>query len=231
VDNFDEYAMNYRQIHNENLSITGLSSDYFAVNKIKIISYHNKEDRNYKILDVGCGDGKLEEYIPMYFCNYNAYGIDISKESINRAREKGIAGCVFDYYDGSKIPFEENFFDIVILSTVLHHVNREDHLNLINEVYRVMKPGSKLFIFEHNPVNPFTNYIVKTCVFDKGVTLLSHYYCKKILRKVHFDKIEINFTSFFPNKYFFKYLVKYEDLFKKVPFGGQYYVIAEKKQF
>jgi hypothetical protein len=57
-DSFDEFADNYRQIHNENINITGTDSDYFSEHKIKTVkSYEISIVENLNILDFGCGDG------------------------------------------------------------------------------------------------------------------------------------------------------------------------------
>lgn len=225
---FDKFVKDYRSIHNENLAVTGFDSDYFAEHKVKIITQEKDINDYYKILDVGCGDGKLEECISRYFNNYEAYGIDISGESIEVALQKNIMDCEFFLYDGSNIPFRDNTFDIVILAGVLHHVPRDMHEVLLMEIFRVCSPKASLFIFEHNPINPFTQYIVKTCVFDKDVKLLSHNYLGKIAKDTGFLIKKLRFINFFPNRPVFKYLLRFERLLSRIPFGAQYYIHAVK---
>jgi ubiquinone/menaquinone biosynthesis C-methylase UbiE len=83
-------------------------------------------------LDLGCGDSPYRFLLNKKTNIY--HGVDIH-ESLN-----------FDYartdivhFDGQKIPFEENFFDNLICTEVLEHVL--EYQPLVNEVYRVLKPG------------------------------------------------------------------------------------------
>ena len=76
-----------------------------------------KKDLN--ILDVGCGNGYLLKKLKNLGFK-NLYGIDISKKNIESAKDKGVK-CI--YGDVSKkVPFNDNFFDIVIAVAVLEHL-------------------------------------------------------------------------------------------------------------
>lgn len=229
MGSFDKFSNNYREIHNKNLKITGFKSDYFAKKKIEIIDTALDLRRNLKILDLGCGDGKLEECITL-ISHASVTGIDISKQSINRAMKKNLANCTFVHYDGQYIPFNDNCFDVVIISQVMHHIEHTSHMAILNEVNRVLKPSGNLFIFEHNPINPFTMHIVNTCSFDTDAKLLPFKYLNNILFETGYKKIETFFSCFFPNIAIFKILVKYEHLLKKIPIGGQYWVRCIKKK-
>lgn len=228
INNFDDIATNYRDLHNENLKVTGLDSNYFAEKKIKLISKDFNKNEVLRILDLGCGDGKLEEYLSLYFKDSFIEGIDVSTESIKIAESKKILNSNFKSYDGINIPYCDDTFDLVIIAQVLHHVDIPNHLPLLKEINRVLKLNGKIYIFEHNPLNPFTKYIVKTCPFDKGVSLLSYNYLKKLLGTCNFNIDFLYFISFFPNKGIFKKLIEFEYKLKKVILGGQYYIKASK---
>jgi len=223
MNNFDDIASEYRDIHNENLKVTGLSSDFFAEKKIQIITQDNPQADNLKILDFGCGDGILEIYLNKYLSTCSCFGIDPSNKSIAEAKKKNLINTTFSEFNGLQIPFPNNFFNIIIVAQVLHHIDRKNHLSAIKEICRVLKNDGSLYIFEHNPYNPLTKYIVKTCVFDKGVQLLRPKYLSSHLNTAGFKKNTLNYMSFFPNKYFFKKLIRYENYLKKIPLGAQYY--------
>lgn len=227
---FDKWAARYREIHDRNLKLTGFSSDYFAEKKVKIIAVNLNPKQYYTFLDIGCGDGKMAEYIPKYFKNYSGFGIDISEASIKQAIAKNIKNFTFFTYDGHHIPLEESVVDVVILAGVLHHVPTNDRLFLLQEAFRVLKPGGNGFVFEHNPFNPLTRYLVATCPFDEDAILLSHAECRSLVSAAGFRVIKTSFISFFPGWWPFKRLADYEDLFHWVPFGGQYYIRAIKPQ-
>ncbi|MFQ8584497.1 MAG: class I SAM-dependent methyltransferase [Holdemania massiliensis] len=69
-----------------------------------------------KILDVGCGLGR--EAFVLSDMGFVVTGIDISHEVITRvtalSSEKGY-DITFEWYDGHKLPFENNSFDAVII--------------------------------------------------------------------------------------------------------------------
>ena len=100
--------------------------------------------------------------------------------------------------------------------------------NILNECYRILKDSGVLYIFEHNPKNPFTRKIVKDCIFDKGVRLIKHKRLKKLVSNNNFKKISVNFTLFFPRFFLFNPLFIFEKILIKLPIGGQYYIRAKK---
>ena len=65
-------------------------------------------------------------------------------------------------------------------------------------MYRVLKPGGRIYLFEHNPVNPVTRYLVKTCVFDKDAKLLGIIIVINLFKDCLFRNIEKKFILFFP---------------------------------
>jgi SAM-dependent methyltransferase len=90
-----------------------------------------------KILDLGCGSGifgkKIEEKLKK-----EVIGIDIV--------DKRVCKIPFKIYDGKKIPFSEDYFDVVVVAFVLHHT--EDPISILKEAKRV---GKKIIIFEDLP--------------------------------------------------------------------------------
>lgn len=83
------------------------------------------------ILDVGCGDGSLDEMILMRKPGLNIRGIDVL------VREN--ARIPVEPFDGLKIPFNDNSFDIVMFVDVLHHAS--DPAFLLGEAKRVCRKG------------------------------------------------------------------------------------------
>lgn len=221
MDDFDEYAHDYRAIHTRNIKLTGATSDYYAEHKVLEIKKYEKNSHQF-VLDIGCGDGLTEVYFSKHFSSWNLAGIDISAQSIGEAKKKGIRNTNFTFYDGINIPFPNNTFDLVFLSSVLHHVSFDEHLPLLKEIRRVLQPGGRLYLFEHNPFNPATKYIVKTCMFDKNAKLLRPRYAQAQLIKAGFSDIRCKFILFFPRTRLFSKLIKIESKLWWVPLGGQY---------
>ncbi len=226
-DEFDEFAADYRSIHNRNIQLSGADSFYFAEMKVKLLR-KTAENAVKKVLDIGCGDGATEQFMQQYFPAWQVKAIDISAKSIEQAKQKNIPNTQFETYDGKIIPASDQEFDIVFIAGVLHHIDFSLHAGLIKEINRVLKKGGRLYLFEHNPLNPLTRYLVKTCVFDKEARLLKHGYTKKILKAAELQIKSNDFIIFFPRKGFFARLIGCEKYLSNIPFGGQYFIRAEK---
>jgi len=226
-DDFDEFANSYRDIHSANIKLSGADSLYFAEHKVLELKNFEK-DEYQQMLDVGCGDGAVEIFIHQNFPSWLTQAIDISDKSVREAKERHIPNASFTLYDGKTIPFNDNSFDLVFVAAVFHHIDFKLHSVFLNEIYRVLKIGGRVYIFEHNPLNPVTRYLVKTCVFDKSARLLSYTYAKKMLKTAGFNPIQKKFTIFFPRKGILSSLLKLEKKLSWCPFGGQYYFRAVK---
>lgn len=191
--NFDQYANNYRDIHTKNIEkISGTDSSYFGEYKIKEIRGHEKWN-SVRILDLGCGDGMNASFFLKYFKGCEYHGIDVSEDSIIQSKKYKTDHTSFQVYDGKYIPFDDYTFDIILISCVLHHVPHDQHHALLCECKRVLKQNGRLYVFEHNPLNPITRHIVNDCPFDADAELVMCYKLKKLLSFIGF----VNIKSFY----------------------------------
>ena len=91
-----------------------------------------------KILDLGCGNGRLSELLQEKNTEY--FGVDNSEELIKIAKKRYPYGN-FKIADALGLPFPINLFDKVISIAVLHHIPSEElRLQFIKEAKRVLKP-------------------------------------------------------------------------------------------
>ena len=107
-----------------------------------------------KVLDYCCGEGILTRKLAQK--GAQAYGIDISPFSIEKAKEKSLQEDIssttfFSVMDAEKMNFEDNFFDVVVCHGVLHHL---DVKKAFPEIARVLKPGGKVIAAEPLAYNP-----------------------------------------------------------------------------
>jgi len=116
-----------------------LAAKYKALNIVKLA----KHIRFDSVLEVGCGEGSILYWLSSWnFCD-NLNGTDISESGIRILKSKNIANVREAFlYDGYKIPYEDNHFDLVICSHVMEHVEYER--TLLREIRRV----SRYQIFE-----------------------------------------------------------------------------------
>ncbi len=103
--------------------------------------------QSLKILDIGCGNCQMLDKLKEL--GHQVYGLDLSPLRVlkNRKRLKNIE---FGYAE--EIPFEDDFFDIVIAQEVLEHVF--DLKKALSEIKRVLKTNGKTYIQV-----PYKNYV------------------------------------------------------------------------
>jgi 2-polyprenyl-3-methyl-5-hydroxy-6-metoxy-1,4-benzoquinol methylase len=122
----------------------------------QLITYLNRlgfTRQNYKILDLGCGTGRLT--VELAKLGYNAYGTDINPDFIEIARDKaqkmGVSAQVM-VAPSERLPFDDNFFDVCLAVSVLEHV--ADWKKTVSEVARILKPGGIAYFDTTNALNP-----------------------------------------------------------------------------
>lgn len=96
-----------------------------------------------KVLDLGCGNGRLLQIFKEIDIDYT--GIDNSEKLVEIAR-KTYPTAHFEVVDSLRLPFPNNHFDKVYCIAVLHHTpSTELRLELLEGVRKVLKPDG-LFI-------------------------------------------------------------------------------------
>jgi len=97
-----------------------------------------------KILDLGCGNGRLINLFKYKKINY--LGVDNSKKLLEFARLK-YPNYEFLLFDGLKIPAKANQFDTVFCIAVFHHIpSKHLRLDFLEEIKRVLKPGGRVIL-------------------------------------------------------------------------------------
>jgi SAM-dependent methyltransferase len=84
---------------------------------------------NSKVLDVGCGDGRLARLIADKRPDILIRGIDV--------RQRIDAAMRVETFDGKSIPYSEGSFDVVMFVDVLHHA--AEPVPLLREAVRVAR--------------------------------------------------------------------------------------------
>jgi len=125
---------------------------------------------NSKVIDIGCGTGRLE-FALADKCK-TVMGIDLSKLNIETAQR------TLDSHPDSKISFQhcnvselvtkdQPRFDYAVLTYVIHEVNEEERINLLNEIARV---ADKIIIGDYLVPRPkgFWSNITEVIEFIAG---------------------------------------------------------------
>ena len=99
---------------------------------------------NGHILDVGCGAGKpTAKFLTKK--GFKVTGIDISDKMLKMARQNVPEGN-FINMDMRNLEFDENSFDGIISVYSLFHVPKNQHSQIFENFYRVLKPGGIMLI-------------------------------------------------------------------------------------
>lgn len=165
---YDKIYKHYRIVN----SIITLGLDtywrYKTAKKAEEISPHARN-----ILDICCGTGDLTVILKKTFPNSNVYGIDANKNMLEIAKQK-YPHIKFILSDVSKIPFDDNYFDIITVSLATRNLfyNQEKFNKVIKEIIRVLKKDG---FFINMETTNFSN---------KFLRFLSHAYIKTVINTV-----------------------------------------------
>jgi ubiquinone/menaquinone biosynthesis C-methylase UbiE len=108
----------------------------------QIIKY-GRIDSNSSVLDIGCGTGRFPINLSS-LTRCSLFGLEPSREMLREAFLKSRYNVVWIQGDGQKLPFQNEMFDCVYLTFVLHHIENKDLT--LQEIYRVLKKRAKCVI-------------------------------------------------------------------------------------
>lgn len=140
---FDSRVIEYEKIHH-------ITSD-----QIKVLQEVVNLKSGEKVLDGCAGYGSVTKWIIegtgsniLNSCELHVF--DDSSVQIERAKEnlKDHVGIKFSVGDIKSLPYDDNFFDTVVIKMGLHENPKDIQQRIVNEVFRVLKPGGKFVIWE-----------------------------------------------------------------------------------
>lgn len=224
---FNEYAETYEQAVQESLPGRHANVELFARTKAAhltaLVERRLGRASERRVLDVGCGVGITDRFLADRFGSVE--GVDTA-EGLVAAASKANPGVAYRSYDGSRLPYEDDSFDVTFAICVLHHVKPASREQVAAEMRRVTRPGGIVAIFEHNPLNPLTRRAVRNCEFDVGVVLLRIQQAAELLRRSGLAVVERRFITFLP--FAGRASMVVESALRRLPLGAQYYVAGTK---
>ncbi len=182
---------------NSNGVFEGLLSKKRAktVNKLIPMSH-----RTGKILDVGCGS------YPFFLLNIDfseKYGIDrIVTQGIKQLHKQKIFIKNYDIEKEVAIPYDDNFFDVLTMLAVFEHIATNKLIQVLNEIYRVLKPGGIYIITTPAPLADKLLTImakiklINSDLFGEHQDVYTHKKVASLLHSVGFQKEKMCFGSF-----------------------------------
>jgi SAM-dependent methyltransferase len=220
MSEFDAYAGSYEEDHRSSIAASGEDPAYFHDYKVACLARKGVSEDG-PLLDFGCGIGNLtERFVTRY---HDVHGFDPSAASLAIAKERAPAARFHD--DASTLP--QDHFATAVLSGVLHHVAPNRRFEVMRKVRSTLRPGGRVVIFEHNPLNPVTRRAVATCAFDDDAILLWPWEATTLLEQAGFADVELDYIVFFPRPLAF--LRPLEPRLGRVMLGAQMMVVATKR--
>lgn len=127
-----------------------------------VSAYISKSDN---VMDLGCGPGGFLAILSA-LCG-KITGADITpnfiKECDRLIQERGLENASAMLIKSGRIPFPDGHFDRIVMVDTIHHL--EDADKTMDEVFRILKSGGMLLIFEPNKLNPLL-YLM--CCLDRN---------------------------------------------------------------
>lgn len=222
---FNAFKDDYTHTIEEAIRFAGQPLDFFARAKAehltRVIQDHRPTGRPAEVLDIGCGHGIIHPHLARTDCQLS--GIDVATEVVEIACQ---LNPQVDYrtFNGKVLPFDPASFDVVFMICVLHHIPPSQWLNIVTEARRVLRPGGAFVVFEHNPLNPITQWIVRHNDIDADAVLVHSGHLKKSLRKAGFTASRRQFILFTPLAA--RWAKALDRALGWLPLGAQYFVVA-----
>lgn len=135
---YESFQINYQKYYTDSIETAKWLTNHFK----KHIELKNK-----RILDWGCGPGRIIRHLPLVIgndCEY--YGTDYNNQSIDWC-SKNLIGIQFNKNSlQALLPYEDNFFDVIYGISIFTHLSEQLHYDWYNELHRVLKPHGIMFL-------------------------------------------------------------------------------------
>ena len=227
ADDFDRLTASYESEINEAIAFAGMEHTFFIDVKrdhlVRLASARFGKVEHLDVLDLGCGLGAYHAGLENVF--HELHGLDVSAKSVELAAREHLF-VNYASFDGVRMPYPNNRFDMVFTICVMHHVPPVQWESFVAEMKRVLKPSGLALVFEHNPYNPATRYIVRSCPIDKDAVLLTPRKLRRLFGSAGFRDIRTRSILTVPPKGAF--LAKLDSFLGNLSFGAQYYLSAIK---
>jgi SAM-dependent methyltransferase len=150
-------------------------------------------------------------------------GIDTSGRSLEVARKT--LGSKARFYSLGEYDAQGNA-NLVFCNGVFHHIPPSDRANAVKYLHSCLKPGGLLALWENNPWNPGTRYVMSRIPFDRDAIVLSPPESRRLVKAAGFEVLRTDYLFIFPH--FLRWLRTLEPHLSLLPIGGQYEILCRR---
>jgi len=224
--NFDADAEDYERRLDEGLAISGESSMFFAKARIAWLATRLRQLKfaPETLLDYGCGTGGSTAFFAESLGVRSIVGLDVSPKSLEKARTRHASACI-EYYLTQEYTPRANI-DVAFCNGVFHHIPPADRQNVLRHMTSCVRPGGVLALWENNPWNPGTRYIMSRIPFDRDAVMVSARQLRNLATAAGLGVLTTDFCFVFPGP--LQGLRRCERFLTRLPLGGQYLVLCRK---
>jgi len=223
---FDGYAAQYDAALAQGISVSGEDKEYFARGRIAWLASCLSELGVHpeSALDFGCGTGSASEFLFELIGVRSLVGVDVSVQSLEVARQMHSSEHVQFLQFGEHQPSE--LLDLAFCNGVFHHIPIDERGAAVDYVRRSLRPGGLFALWENNPWNPGTRYVMSRIPFDKDAITLTPPESRSLLEAGGFEVLSTSFLFIFPRV--LSWLRGIEPHVSTLPLGAQYQVLCRK---
>ena len=223
---FDRYATSYDHDLARGLAVTGENREYFARRRIewlrRCLDELNLAAGN--VIEFGCGTGSNVPFLLEVVGATSVTGIDTSERSLQVAQETHNSPRARFLHPNEFKPRGDA--DLIFCNGVFHHIPLGDRQATALYLMRCLREGGSLALWENNPWNPGTRYVMSRVSFDHDAITLSSPESRRLVRAAGFDVLRTDFLFIFPR--FLRWLRTLEPRLSSLPIGGQYQLLCRK---
>lgn len=221
AEEFDRFARSYDRLLEEAMPEAFAEDEYFARYKVELMA-RKLGPGVASVLDFGCGTGRSLRFLGEAFPGAAIAGFDASAECAQIARQSAPGATVFTEW--SAVPV--GAFDAILAANVFHHVEPPERRLWLQRCGEALSPVGRLFLFEHNPLNPVTRRVFERCAFDVDATMIPRPEALRLTQEAGLRVVDKGYSLFFPRP--LALLRPAERLLRWLPLGAQYYVQMAK---
>jgi len=160
-----------------------------AINYSKFYKPFLPDDKEAKILDIGCGLGHF--LFALKEIGYkNFEGIDLAPDNVEIVKEKiterAFLEDTFEY-----LPKKKNFYDFIHTRDIIEHIPKNKIIEFLKLIFQALKPGGKLIVGTANAAGFSSAVLIERYIDFTHEILFTEWSLEQVLKIVGFQEIEI----------------------------------------